>query len=1724
MSLVSSRLQLTPRPLDPGGTDTYTHAYSTRRVRSTYAGPCLRVRRSSDNTEQDIGFVAGQLDTTALLAFCGSADGYVAVWYSQLAGTDNATQAVREFQPRICSNGVVHTTGTSPALVFGDDTPQPLIPPSGWTVTASSIFSGTRGATQAFDRSSSTAWQSANSTYNLGPYIGSVSTTVDGATIFGEYLQISIPYAGIVTSLGYIRPGFDGTLRGTPASFILAASNNDGATWTALVTMTGLSANSFTPGVETRFEINAQTSYTLYRFIITSTTDVFTATAQELQLYGTFATPLPKVVSLIPPMSGDTHGGYLASASSVLSTGYPASLAFDASVSTFWHSAVTYTNGGYTGAVSTTVAGLDEPVLGEWVQIQCPTPVALRQFGLVPRTGYTFRAPGIFTIVGSSDGVTWTLLGQYAAVQGDYADTIETPFSMSPVPAAFTSYRLIIMSVPGNTNGNSVQLAEWRLYGIEPPATFFDLPVVTTLPRAVGGGMAPLRDQRLVPPSGYTAAASSVYNTSFPVFYVFNRTVAAFLAWHSGSTYTVNSGAYAGAVTTTVAGVGDVAGEWFQIQLPGAARLTRYSLTPRLTYLSRCPSALMVVGSNDGGTTWNLVDAVTNIALSRYTDYQETLFSVGASSGRYSLYRLITQAIFSAGNGTAVNIGECVLYGVYDTPPPPQSLVPVMTDDAHGWYVASSSSVAQNNVNYLPWRAFNASNGTSWNSTLGIYPGGVYNGTVTTALTSGASAVGEYLQILLPDSVELTSYTLQARTSYPTRGPTSFTLAHSTDRGATWILVEQRTGLTWVDGVSQTFTLSQPLVTSALRLIVHAVVSDSAGVEEWVLTGYEFPTTASSSSASALLQAPASLFGETTLAAPPGSSLAEVLGMASSAPSDRLATRLRRLYDTRPTRATLASGIANSNRILRARLADLDSQVLGSAVATWGSYSQPNEANRPVYQLGTDGLPEVAFDRTLSHYMDGGTKTFRIGDNAGFTIVVHFKFTGVLTTYETIFDIGPSVGPGASWIPGIRIIRGIYSSISVAGGDIGGQTQIFSFRSSAIAQNVWTIVALRYKRVNSNGVVELYVNGVKDAEQSIGASTFANRTNTQTLIGRHNLNQTPQFNGSMRFAGMWDRALSDAELSSLYTSLVGSAGSVRSLTLTARPTSTALVASLSATARRALLEGRLARNVEDLVTLGAELARLGPAMASPVVSPTPLRLTGVTWPVVFDYVVLRGSVTISSGFAVADFFSSVADIRPAIVVVDGNLTIDASATFTPPVRKLFTVLYVTGNLTVNGTISMTARGANHSGTGSSGGYVEPQDIRILTGTRDGVTNPQIPATGGAGGENLKSYSSILAKRGQPGLNGGTGGGGSGGILFLAQTFNPGAGSAGTAFSGGTGGGASEGSADAQAGESNGGAGGAGAGTWSTFTGAGNPAGGTGGTMIIVVNGIVSGNGSIESNGSKGVGYSGDSGGGSITVLAHSGGDIVKLQAAGNLYYRDRGAPGGDGSARLLRVLAGPAVSARVRDLSTLAAGAVVSTWGSWAATSQPVYALGADATYEVQFDRSVPHYMDSGTATYNIFTNAGFTMVVFFKFTGTAVTNEPILVNGTVLNAYSNQLSLIRGPVQSLRVLAGDGGLYHLNFSGGTVPQDTWVVAAVRYLRVDGVGYGQLFINNVKVAEQNIGATTFANRTSKTYLGADVATPPTADQEFHGSMRFAAMWDRALSDQELTALHTSLTT
>jgi hypothetical protein len=119
--------------------DTYPNAaaaYSLRGLRIAYTGNLIRVRRSSDNAEQDIGYIDNanrDLDVSALTSFCGASNGFVTTWYDQSGNAKNATQTTAGNQPQIVISGSVITENGKPNILWNGTT--------SFLKTASSVIS-----------------------------------------------------------------------------------------------------------------------------------------------------------------------------------------------------------------------------------------------------------------------------------------------------------------------------------------------------------------------------------------------------------------------------------------------------------------------------------------------------------------------------------------------------------------------------------------------------------------------------------------------------------------------------------------------------------------------------------------------------------------------------------------------------------------------------------------------------------------------------------------------------------------------------------------------------------------------------------------------------------------------------------------------------------------------------------------------------------------------------------------------------------------------------------------------------------------------------------------------------------------------------------------------------------------------------------------------------------------------------------------------------------------------------------------------------------------------------------------------------------------------------------------------------------------------------------------------------------------------------------------------
>lgn len=97
-----------------------TFAYGLRKLRLPYAGDAIRVRRSSDNVEEDIGLTSeGELDEDALNTFIPvGTNGFISVFYDQSGNGVNAIQTTDGRQPRISINGSIIKANGKPSIDF----------------------------------------------------------------------------------------------------------------------------------------------------------------------------------------------------------------------------------------------------------------------------------------------------------------------------------------------------------------------------------------------------------------------------------------------------------------------------------------------------------------------------------------------------------------------------------------------------------------------------------------------------------------------------------------------------------------------------------------------------------------------------------------------------------------------------------------------------------------------------------------------------------------------------------------------------------------------------------------------------------------------------------------------------------------------------------------------------------------------------------------------------------------------------------------------------------------------------------------------------------------------------------------------------------------------------------------------------------------------------------------------------------------------------------------------------------------------------------------------------------------------------------------------------------------------------------------------------------------------------------------------------------------------
>ena len=315
---------------------------------------------------------------------------------------------------------------------------------------------------------------------------------------------------------------------------------------------------------------------------------------------------------------------------------------------------------------------------------------------------------------------------------------------------------------------------------------------------------------------GYMATASVEHsNGTHPAWKAFDGVVtAAQNNWEGyisarytdsgGGVYTHNAG------VTTVTNVQSRIGDWLQLELPYKVSVKTMEFTPQVTYgQERSPATGVLVGSNDGGSTWTeikLFNVTTDGTPASYTAGSPTTIAIYSGSNskptQYKIHRLIWLTLYTANQTTYADRAAVSLLRFYGHKEndlirfPDATNVRKYPDTAmvsngpqRGYTVSASST---QNSTYEVYNIFHLDINKEWRSDTQYGSGGAYTG----SRNLGTGAVnGEWVKIEMPHKIVLSSIDLSGDTGFLNRAPEDFKVYGSND-DTNWTELISETGIT----------------------------------------------------------------------------------------------------------------------------------------------------------------------------------------------------------------------------------------------------------------------------------------------------------------------------------------------------------------------------------------------------------------------------------------------------------------------------------------------------------------------------------------------------------------------------------------------------------------------------------------------------------------------------------------------------------------------------------------------------------------------------------------------------------------------------------------------------------------------------------------------------------------------------------------------------------------
>ena len=861
-------------PLDRTSVSSYSScvgAYSFYRLSTSYSGPLFNIRRSNDNSIEDIyGDINGVLGVSingtgqSLTSWLNGNKGYITIWYDQSGQGNHAVQTNQQMQPLIDLNNLF--VDFSNQLISSPDTfykriklPDGTVPSgsSPYTIIAKhyngygAILGSGSGTTNlnvfaingsAYKNYWTTSDSTTYGTYALG---NTVAFTYDGST--GSTSKKVYTATNAATSVSAVSgvPTVSTAMNNATVNNYIgygdSITNNyfNGGLYYLYIFKNAIpitdinTVQSVTTTASLIIPTVVQVTTTVN--IITNSTPVSYTSQTQLNIaWGAFTNNTVYVIVAWTSAQNNGTSGTPTSGSTTLTTssqfnvtGLYAGILYNFTITPYnkYNIAGTVlsgfsqtmaspsilvapsyiTNNGVSFQSIFTVSDGCYYVKVAWVDQNTGSPIGNSDSGIITivslggtsgGTACTYTTPSTLGS-GHTYNITYTLYNFNQSVNNQITgDTflVGQPYTM---PNTFTTSTISVENMNPDAATYLQNSANWT-------NSTTSTNTITLTGYAYGNGT-------------YIASASSALGGYSP-WNLFkklaNQDWATAGTYYSGTTV-LTAQTPTGAtsqMTVSISGTNTtIYGEWIQIQFPYNILLNSYTYNGADSSNSgQNPRNWIIAGSLDG-STWIQLDAQTNIAAIATIFGVSPTYTITGNTIQYNYYRFIIRAV--NGGGYAA-LSQWTLYTTNNLNEYPPAQLTTNTALLSTLYGSGSYTASASVANFgAAFQAFNkilvSYNDGGWlGGTPNLYGTNIYNGSTTTTV-SGTNRRGEWLQIQLPLSIVLYSYSITCMNARDLpRTPTTWYLAASND-GTTWTQIDFQSNITFTTALQERlFTLA----------------------------------------------------------------------------------------------------------------------------------------------------------------------------------------------------------------------------------------------------------------------------------------------------------------------------------------------------------------------------------------------------------------------------------------------------------------------------------------------------------------------------------------------------------------------------------------------------------------------------------------------------------------------------------------------------------------------------------------------------------------------------------------------------------------------------------------------------------------------------------------------------------------------------------------------------